>query len=139
MGDVYWVGVFLGLGIGIGVLLAGILGASRAAFAAAIVVAVALGAGLGFALGGIEDSIAGGIGGAIGAAATQQLLSGTLRRGGTRLAAAALLAVVAIAVGLLAFVPLVGFLEAVALPALGARLRRREPARYAGLRSLARD
>jgi hypothetical protein len=40
---------------------------------------------------------------------------------------------------LLAFIPLVGYLEAVALPVLGARLRRREPARYAGLRSLARD
>jgi hypothetical protein len=139
MGDVYWVGVFLGLGIGIGVLLAGILGASRAAFAAAILVAAALGAGLGFALGEIEDTIAGGIGGALGAAATQQVLSGTLRRGGTRIAAAALLALTGIVVGLLAFIPLVGYLEAVILPVLGARLRRREPARYAGLRSLARD
>ena len=34
---------------------------------------------------------------------------------------------------------LVGYLEAVAVPALGARLRSRAPERHAGLRSLARD
>jgi hypothetical protein len=39
----------------------------------------------------------------------------------------------------LALVPFVGYLEAVALPALAARARRRRPERYAGLRSLARD
>ena len=139
MRDVYWVGVFLGVGIGIGILLAGIFGASRAAVVAAVLVAAALGAGLGIAVGGVEDAIAGGIGGALGAAAARQLLSGTLRRGGTRLAAAALFGIAAIVVALFAFIPLVGYLEAVALPALGARLRRREPTRYAGLRSLARD
>lgn len=139
VGDVYWVGVFLGLGIGIGILLAGLLGVSRAALVAATLVAAAIGAWLGIAFGELEDAIAGGIGGAVGAVATNQLLSGTLRRGGTRIAAAALLALGAVVVGLLAFVPLVGYLEAVALPAFGARLRRREPDRYAGLRSLARD
>jgi hypothetical protein len=36
-------------------------------------------------------------------------------------------------------VPALGYLEAVALPALAARLRRRSPERYAGLRTLARD
>ena len=39
----------------------------------------------------------------------------------------------------LAFVPIVGYLEALAIPALGLRLRRRSPDRHAGLRSLARD
>jgi hypothetical protein len=139
MADVYWVGVFLGLGVGIGVLLAGLLGTKRLAFAAAIVLGAAFGAGLGLALGGIEDAIAGGIGGMLGALGTQQLLSGTLRRGGSRGAAAALLGLTGLVVAGLAFIPLLGFVEAVALPALGARLRRREPERYAGLRSLARD
>jgi hypothetical protein len=139
MKEVYWVGVFLGLGVGIGVLLAGLLGAGRAAFAAAIVFGAALGAGLGLTLGEIEDAVAGGIGGLLGALGTQQVLVGTLRRGGTRVAAALLLAVAGLAVAVLAFVPLLGFLEAVTVPALGARMRRREPERYAGLRSLARD
>ena len=39
----------------------------------------------------------------------------------------------------LALIPFVGYLEAVALPALAGRARRRQPERYAGLRSLARD
>src|SRR5829696_2238103 len=44
-----------------------------------------------------------------------------------------------VVVALLALIPLVGFLEAAALPAVAVRLRRREPERYAGLRTLARD
>jgi hypothetical protein len=36
-------------------------------------------------------------------------------------------------------VPVVGYLEAIAVPVLGLRLRRREGKRYAGLRTLARD
>ena len=39
----------------------------------------------------------------------------------------------------LAFVPIVGYVMAVALPALGLRTRSREPDRHAGLRTLARD
>jgi hypothetical protein len=39
----------------------------------------------------------------------------------------------------LALIPGVGYLLAVAVPALAARLRRRESRRYAGLRVLARD
>jgi hypothetical protein len=57
------------------------------------------------------------------------------------LAAAALVlagASLAVAVAALAFVPVVGYLEAVVVPALAARLRRRTAERYAGLRSLAK-
>ena len=43
------------------------------------------------------------------------------------------------AIAALALVPFLGYLEALALPALAARARRREPERYAGLRTLARD
>jgi hypothetical protein len=139
MGDVYWVGVFLGLGVGIGVALAGIFGASRLRFAAAVVLGAAIGAGLGLALAGYEDAIAGGIGGVLGAAGARQLVSGTVRRGGTRVATAVLTACAGLVLAVLAFVPILGFVEGLAVPALGVRLRRREPARYAGLRSLARD
>jgi hypothetical protein len=37
----------------------------------------------------------------------------------------------------LALIPLVGFLEFLALPLLAVRMRRRQPERYAGLRTLA--
>jgi hypothetical protein len=139
MADVYWVGVFLGLGVGIGVALAGALGAARLAFAAAVLAGAAIGAVLGLALAGLEDAIAGGVGGLAGAAGVRQLISGTVQRGGTRVATAVLTGVAGLVLALLAFVPLLGFLEALAVPALGVRLRRREPSRYAGLRTLARD
>jgi UPF0716 family protein affecting phage T7 exclusion len=67
------------------------------------------------------------------------LLSGTLRRGGTRTAAAALLVGAGFLLAVLALVPLVGFIEAAVLPALAVRMRRHESSRYAGLRILARD
>jgi hypothetical protein len=40
---------------------------------------------------------------------------------------------------LLAFVPLVGYIEAVTAPLVGGRLRRRAGEKYAGLRVLAKD
>jgi len=139
MGDVYWVGVFLGLGVGIGVALVGALGAARFGFPAAFVLAGAIGTALGFALAGFEDAIAGGAGGLLGAAGMRQLVGGTIRRGGTRVATALITAFAALVLALLAFIPLVGFVEALAVPVVGLRLRRREPTRYAGLRTLARD
>ena len=128
MWDVYWVGVFLGVGVGLGVVLAGLLGGFRWGLAVGAVVAAAIGVGLGLALGEIEDGVAGGIGGLLGAVGIQRLLSGTLRRGGTRAAAAALLAVGGFVIAALAFIPLFGFVEAVVVPALATRMRRREQA-----------
>jgi hypothetical protein len=139
MWDVYWVGVFLGLGVGIGVLLAGLFGSARWGLVAAVVLGAAIGAALGFSFADIEDAIAGGLGGLLGAVGARQLVSGTLRRGGTRAGTAALLGLGGVILGLLAFVPVLGFVEAVAVPVVGARMRQREPTRYAGLRTLARD
>jgi hypothetical protein len=139
MWDVYWVGVFLGLGVGLGVCVAGLAGGGRTATILSTTLAGAVGVGLGLVLGGIEDGVAAGLGGVLGALGTQRVLSGTLRRGGTRGAAAALLVAVGFVLVLIAFVPLAGFFEAAAVPVLAIRLRRRDPERYAGLRILARD
>ena len=144
MGAWYWIGVCAGLGAGIGVLLAGLAGAGRAALLGAGVVALAAGAGIGYAIdtwqpgswGDVAAGVAGGLAGALGAA---QVVRGALRRGGTRGGTAALVALGAVAVAALAWVPALGYVEAIALPALAARLRRRAPERYAGLRTLAKD
>jgi hypothetical protein len=66
-------------------------------------------------------------------------VSGALRRGGTRGGTALLLGLASLVGAALAFVPVVGYLEAAAVPLLGARLRRRSPDTHAGLRTLARD
>jgi hypothetical protein len=144
MGAWYWIGVCAGLGAGIGVLLAGLAGAARAALVVVGVVALAAGAGLGFAIdswqpgswGDIAAGAAGGFAGALGAAT---VVRGALHRGGTRGGTAALVALGALGIAALAWVPALGYVEALALPALAARLRKRAPERYAGLRTLAKD
>jgi hypothetical protein len=45
----------------------------------------------------------------------------------------------AIGLAVLAWIPVVGYLEAALVPALAARLQGRAAERYAGLRSLAKD
>ena len=144
MGGWYWIGVCVGLGAAVGVLLAGATGRSRAALVAALVLAAAAGAGIGILFhdwqpGGWGDIGGGLIGGLVGAIGAAQVVRGALGRGGTRWGTAALVAGAAIAVAGVAWVPALGYVEALALPALAARLRRRSPERYAGLRSLARD
>ena len=140
MGSWYWIGVAVGLGAALGVFVSGLVRIPLAA----IVFAAAAGAGVGFAIdvwqpGGSIDAIGGGVGAAVGALGAVQIVRGALRRGGTRGGTATLVAGAALAAAGLAFVPVLGYLEALALPALAARLRRRQPERYAGLRTLARD
>ena len=67
------------------------------------------------------------------------MVAGTLGRGGTRGGTAALGVLAGLLLALLALVPVVGLLEAVGVPVVAARARKRRPARHAGLRSLARD
>jgi hypothetical protein len=116
----------------------GVLGGRRIALLAPLVGAL-LGVALGYLLGEVEEAVAGGIGGALGAFGSAQLVSGSLGRGGTRLATGFFVVLGAVFVALLALVPVLGYVLAIAVPALGLRLRRRAGKRYAGLRTLARD
>lgn len=137
--DLYTVGVFTGVGVAVGVLAAGLLAGVRLGLLAAVLVAVGVAVALGLALADVEEAIGGGIGGLAGAAGAGVLVRGALRHGGARVATGALLGVAAVVLAVVAFIPVLGYLEALALPALGARLRRRGTRRFAGLRTLARD
>lgn len=139
MGDWYTIGVALGLGIAFGVLFAGVLTATPLGRVAAVVLAGAVGAVAGLLIDDWTELVAGGVAGLAGGAAAVVIVSGALRRGGTRGGLALIVAVIALGLAALAIVPLVGYLQAVALPALAARLRRTHAERYAGLRSLAKD
>jgi|SRR5262245_12824550 len=138
MGDWYSVGVFAGLGVALGIAAAGAFGGRRIALAAPIL-AAAVGVALGFVFADPEEAVAAGVGGLVGGAGALELVRGALGRGGTPLATGLLVVLAALAVAALAFVPFVGYLELVAVPVLGLRLRRRAGKRYAGLRTLARD
>jgi hypothetical protein len=140
MGAWYWIGVSVGFGAAGGVLVAGL--AARVVVLA-IVVAALVGLGLGYAIdawqpGGWVDVLGGGVGGVAAVLGALQIVRGALRRGGTAGGTAALVAAAALLAAGLALIPAVGYLEAVALPVLAARLRRRAPERYAGLRTLAK-
>lgn len=144
MGGWYWIGVSAGLGVGAGVLLAGFAGTARAALIAAVIAAGGVGAALGYGVeswqaGGWVDRLVGIVGGLAGSLGAMQVVAGALRRGGTRGGTAVLVAGAALVAAALAWVPAVGYLEALVLPALAARIRRRSPERHAGLRTLARD
>ena len=138
MTDWYTVGLFAGLGVAVGIAVVGLLGGRRVG-PLAPVIAAALGAALGLLVADVEEAVAGGIGGVLGAFGAAPLVSGALNRGGTRLATGFFVVVGAVLVALLALIPVVGYIEAIAVPALGLRLRRRAGKRYAGLRTLARD
>jgi hypothetical protein len=135
VGDWYTIGILVGLGASIGVAATGVLRRALLGLAVAVVVAGAIG----LVFGQWDEAIGGAVGAACGALGSTPLVRGTLRRGGTRGGTALLLALAALVGAALAFVPVVGYLEAIAVPALGARLRSRAPERHAGLRSLARD
>jgi hypothetical protein len=139
VGDWYTIGTALGLGVAFGVFFAGVLAATRVGRIAAVALAGAAGAFVGFLIEDWTELVAGGIAGVVGAAAAVVIVAGALRRGGTRLGIALIVTVSAIGLAALAFVPVMGYLEAIGLPALAARLRRTQAERYAGLRSLAKD
>lgn len=138
MGDWYWIGVLAGVGSGLGVLFSGILAVSRVGLAAALALAVAAGVLLGFVVDDWGEALGGGLGALAGALGGSQILRGTLRRGGTRGGTALLFGGGGLLLAALALIPAAGYLEAIVVPALAARLRRRSPKRYAGLRTLAR-
>jgi hypothetical protein len=145
VGSWYWIGVSVGLGAAVGVLRAALLGfrflgGFRKGVLGAVLSGVLLGLVLHSTLPGSWIDLATTPAGAVLAfVGVAQVVAGALRRGGTRGGTAVLVAGAAVVVAGIAFIPVAGYLEPLALPALAARLRRTQPERYAGLRTLARD
>jgi hypothetical protein len=136
--DWYTIGLVLGVALGLGVALAGLLAVGRAGLALAIVFAAGAGAALGYVVGEEPHIVAAIIGGAVGAVASAVLVQGALRRGGTRTGVGAYVGAAGVVVALLGLVPILGYVELLAVPLLAARMRAREAERFAGLRTLAK-
>ena len=135
MGTWYWIGVCAGLGAALGVLAVAAFGSIRVALPVALVVAAAAG----WFLAEWAGVAAGAIGGMLGSFGAAPTVRGALARGGTRAGTAVLVGVAALVLAALSFVPVLGYVVALALPVLGLRARRRADERHAGLRILARD
>ena len=143
MGIWYWIGVSTGFGAAAGVLVSGLPFRRTSPVVDALAALVVGGlAGLSVAAphrGHWSDVAAGAIGCLAAYVGAAIIVAGAFRRGGTRLGLAILMFGIAFAVACLAFIPAAGFVEAAAIPTLAYRLRRLQPARYAGLRTLAKD
>src|SRR6266480_1244394 len=139
MWEWYRIGVAVGIGTGAAVVAAGWLARTRAGALLAILIGAAAGIAVGLGIGDWKTAVGGAIGGLLGGLGAVPLAAGTMSRGGTRVGTGILIGLAGIGIAALALVPFVGYLEAVALPAVAARARRRRPERYAGLRTLARD
>jgi hypothetical protein len=138
MGAWYTIGLCLGLGLGLGVILAGLLGVNAVGVGAAAIAGAIVGAALGYAVGDMPETIAGAVGGFLGALSAAAVVHGAMRRGATRMGVAAYLGAAGLLVCLLSLVPVVGYVAAVLLPLLAARMRGRQAERFAGLRTLAK-
>jgi hypothetical protein len=138
VGGWYTIGLCLGLGLGLSVAITGILGTNVVGIGAAAVIGAVLGGAIGLLIGDTAETVAGAIGGALGALSAATAVIGALRRGATRFGVGAYLGAVGTLVCLVALVPVAGYVLAVALPVLAVRMRGRQAARFAGLRSLAK-
>lgn len=138
MGNWYTIGLCLGLGLGLGVIVSGILGANVVGVAAGAAVGAALGVAIGLAIGETEEAVACGLGVVIGSLSAAVAVRGALRRGATRFGTGAYMGALGILIALVALIPVAGYLATLALPVLAVRMRGRQAARFAGLRTLAK-
>lgn len=138
MGGWYTIGLSLGLGLGLGVILAGLLASTALGASAAALVGTAAGAALGLLIGDAPETIAGGAAAFVGSVSAAVVARGAFRRGATRLGVAAYLGLGGLLVCIVGLIPLAGYVEAVGLPLLAVRMRGRQAARFAGLRTLAK-
>jgi hypothetical protein len=138
VGDWYEIGITVGLGVAAGLLLAGLLAGWRYGLITSVVGALAVGVLAGLLVKGWIGLPGALVGGLIGAVSASVIARGALRRGATPGGTAFIVGSASIAVALLALIPVVGYVLAVAVPALAARRARQEPERHAGLRTLAK-
>jgi hypothetical protein len=138
VGDWYQIGITVGLGVAAGLLLAGLLAGWRYGLLTSVVGALAVGVLAGLLVKGWIGLPGALVGGLVGAVSASVIARGALRRGATPSGTAFIVGSASIAVALLALIPLVGYVLAVAVPALAVRRARKEPDRHAGLRTLAK-
>jgi hypothetical protein len=138
MHEVWRISISAGVGSAFGLVAAGLLARfSRAPVLAALGGLVA-GALFGWLVFDWKAAVAGAAGGALGGFGAGVFTRGALKRGATAAGTAVLLVVAALATAALALIPVVGFLEAAAIPGFAVRARRRAGEKYAGLRTLAK-
>jgi hypothetical protein len=138
MHEVWRISSSAGAGAALGLVAAGLVSRYDRAAVWASLLALVAGAALGWLVFDWKAGLAGAVGGACGGFGAGVFARGAVKRGGTVGGTAVLLAGAAAVVFALGLIPIVGFLEALAIPALALRARQRAGEKYAGLRTLAK-
>jgi len=138
MYELWLIGIAAGAGAAFGLAAAGAFARFDRAPLLAALVALVAGALVGWLVFDWKAAIAGGVVGALSGFGAGTFARGAVRRGGTPGGTAALLVGAGLVAFVLAFIPIVGFLEGIAIPVLALRVRRRGGEKYAGLRTLAK-
>jgi hypothetical protein len=138
MKELWHIGIAAGAGAALGLVAAGLLARYARSAAVAALLALVAGGALMWLIFDWKAGVAGAAGGALGGFGAGIFVRGAVRRGGTAAGTAVLLAGAAVLVFVLALIPVVGFVEALAIPALAVRARRRAGEKFAGLRTLAK-
>ena len=118
--------------------ITGILGTNVLGIGAAAIVGAVLGGAIGLLIGDTAETVAGAIGGVLGALSAAAVVVGALRRGATRFGVGAYMGALGVLICLVALIPIAGYVLVVFLPVMAARMRGRQAARFAGLRTLAK-
>jgi hypothetical protein len=138
MNELWRISISAGAGAALGLAAAGLFARYARGAAVAALLALLAGGALTWLIFDWKAAIAGGAGGALGGFGAGIFVRGAVRRGGTAAGTAVLLAGAAVVVFALALIPVVGLIEALAIPALAVRARRRAGEKFAGLRTLAK-
>jgi hypothetical protein len=138
MHEIWLMGIAAGIGTALGLAAAGAFARSDRAPLLAAAVALVGGGLLGWLLFDWKAGLVGAIAGVLSGFGAGTFARGAVRRGGTPGGTAVILVGAALLALALSFIPIVGFVEAIAIPVVGLRSRQRAGEKYAGLRTLAK-
>jgi len=138
MHELWLIGIAAGVGVALGLVAAGAFARSPRAPLLAAAVALAGGGLIGWLVFDWKAGLVGAVAGALGGFGAGTFARGAVRRGGTPGGTAAIFVAAAVLALALSFIPIVGFIEAIAIPVVGLRSRQRADEKYAGLRTLAK-
>jgi hypothetical protein len=138
MHEIWLMGIAAGIGTALGLAAAGAFARSDRAPLLAAAVALVGGGLLGWLLFDWKAGLVGAIAGLLSGFGAGTFARGAVRRGGTPGGTAVILVGAALLALALSFIPIVGFVEAIAIPVVGLRSRQRAGEKYAGLRTLAK-
>ena len=138
MHEIWLMGIAAGIGTALGLAAAGAFARSDRAPLLAAAVALVGGGLLGWLLFDWKAGLVGAVAGVLSGFGSGTFARGAVKRGGTSGGTAAILAAAAVLALALSLIPIVGFIEAVAIPIVGLRSRQRAGEKYAGLRTLAK-